>query len=191
LRDADGNPITLAQEREVVDRLKSGDREAAGQLYAWFGEMLYRQVILPRLPVPELAEDVLKDTFRRLLENIEQFEVKDRSTWFWLRRIAINRAMDMHRRHRRDRAIEERVDPDAILAPGPPRPDQSTHQAELRTQVDQSLGQLNPRYAQALRLRLLEDRDRADCAELMGVTMGNFDVILHRACAAFRKVFPP
>ena len=40
-------------------------------------------------------------------------------------------------------------------------------------------------------LRLIEDRTREECAEEMGVTVGNFDVILHRATKAFRKVYPP
>ena len=44
---------------------------------------------------------------------------------------------------------------------------------------------------EALRLRLLEDQEREACAEKMGVTLGNFDVILHRACAAFRKIWQP
>lgn len=43
----------------------------------------------------------------------------------------------------------------------------------------------------ALRMRLIEDRDREECAAEMGVTVGNFDVILHRASKAFRKKYPP
>ena len=57
--------------------------------------------------------------------------------------------------------------------------------------VEEALELLNPRYAQALRLRLLEDRSRAECAEALGVKVNNFDVILHRATKAFRKVYPP
>ena len=63
--------------------------------------------------------------------------------------------------------------------------------AQTKAQVQEALSSLNPRYAQALRLRLLEDRDREECAEAMDVTVSNFDVILHRACKAFRKVYPP
>ncbi len=50
---------------------------------------------------------------------------------------------------------------------------------------------MNDRYAAALRLRLLEDRTREECAELLEVKVGTFDVLLHRACKAFKKVFPP
>jgi RNA polymerase sigma-70 factor (ECF subfamily) len=56
--------------------------------------------------------------------------------------------------------------------------------------VNAALEALNPRYATALRLRLIEDRDREECAESLGVSVGNFDVILHRAAKAFRKVYP-
>ena len=57
--------------------------------------------------------------------------------------------------------------------------------------IEESLRKINARYALALRLRLLEDRDREDCAEQLGVSVGNFDVIFHRACKAFRDNYPP
>ena len=57
--------------------------------------------------------------------------------------------------------------------------------------VETSLSMLNERYAEALKLRLIDDLEREECAAILGVTLGNFDVILHRAAKAFRKVFPP
>ncbi|MEO0601463.1 MAG: sigma factor-like helix-turn-helix DNA-binding protein, partial [Myxococcota bacterium] len=60
---------------------------------------------------------------------------------------------------------------------------------DVRRHVERALDNMNARYARALRLRLLEDRSREECAELMDVTVGNFDVILHRAAKAFRKVY--
>ena len=50
---------------------------------------------------------------------------------------------------------------------------------------------MNERYATALRMRLLEEKSREECAQILGVTVGNFDVILHRAAKAFRTVYPP
>ena len=32
---------------------------------------------------------------------------------------------------------------------------------------------------------------RPVCAELLGVTVGNLDVIFHRACKAFKNNYPP
>jgi len=185
----------LEIEREVVERLKQGDRQAAGQLYRWYGDRLYRSVILPRLPIRELAEDVLKDTFRLALERIEQYQPQGRSIFFWLRRIAINRAIDVHRAHQRARRLESEqtaeVTIERTMSQPPPRPDRAPEVEETRVMVDKALELLNPRYATALRLRLIEDQDREECAAAMEVSVGNFDVILHRACKAFRKVYPP
>ncbi len=44
-------------------------------------------------------------------------------------------------------------------------------------------------YAEALRLRLLEGRERAACAESLGVTIGAFDVLMHRAARGFARRF--
>jgi RNA polymerase sigma factor (sigma-70 family) len=183
----------LDEELAVIARLKQGDRSAAATLFTWFANDLYRRAILPRLPNRELAEDVLKDTFRLALERIEQFQPQGRSIFFWLRRIAINRAMDVHRARKRERRVRDHIETtiDRTMSRPPPAPDRAPELAETREQVHAALAQLNPRYAHALRLRLLEDRDRDECAEEMGVTIGNFDVILHRACKAFRKVYPP
>ena len=182
----------LDEERAVVRRIRKGDREAAGQLFRWFADGLYRRAILPRLPVPVLAEDVLKDTFRTALEKIETFTSHDRSIFFWLRRIAIHRPIDVHRRRKRERKASEHAETtiDRTMSQPPPPPDRGHEVSQTREQVDAALDQMNPRYAQALRLRLIEDRDREECAATMGISVGNFDVVLHRAAKAFRKVYP-
>ena len=183
----------LAEEQAIVARIRRGDREAAGVLFQWFADPLYRRAILPRLPQREAAEDVLKDTFRIALERIEQFEQHDRSIFFWLRRIAINRSIDVHRARKRDRKASEYPEATIVrtMSQPPPAPDRAPEVAETRELVQAALSRMNPRYAQALRMRLLEDQDRETCAEAMDVTVGNFDVILHRAAKAFRKVYSP
>lgn len=175
----------------MIQRMQQGDRAAFATLYGWYGVPIYRQVILPRLPVPELAEDVLRDTFRTALEKMHLFRIENRSIFFWLRRIAVNKAMDVHRRHKRDLDLVDRVKNQPVTGARPPSPDRGLEVADAKRLVGKSLSNLNPRYAQALTLRLIDDRDRDECADIMGVSVGNFDVILHRATKAFRKVYPP
>ncbi|MEQ1506975.1 MAG: sigma-70 family RNA polymerase sigma factor [Myxococcota bacterium] len=175
----------------MIVRLQQGDRSAFATLYGWYGDLIYRQAILPRLPIPELAEDCLRETFRTALEKIASFRLENRSIFFWLRRIAVNKAIDTHRRHRRDERLSEQVQAEESVAPGAERPDRGLEVEEVRRLVESSLGNLNARYAKALRMRLIEERTREECADALGVTVGNFDVILHRAAKAFRKVFPP
>ena len=184
--------VPLEEERKVILRLQNGDRQAFVQLYGWYGDLIYRQAILPRLPIVDLAEDCLRDTFRTALEKIGQFAIRDRSIFFWLRRIAFNKAMDIYRRHKRDRAIVEVLTHDASTQPQASQaPDDGLEREALREMIATAMKELNPRYAEALRLRFLEDRSRASCAEAMDVTVGTFDVILHRAAKAFRQVYPP
>jgi RNA polymerase sigma factor (sigma-70 family) len=185
--------VSLEEERVVIQRLQAGEREAFAELYGWYGDVLYRQAILPKLPNRELAEDCLRETFRTALEKIETFRMTNRSIFFWLRRIAINKAIDIHRRHRRDANLAEAVkaEPNIAMNQGLARPDRGLEIADTRRDVDLSLSSLNPRYAKALRLRLIEDRSREECADILEVSVGNFDVILHRAAKAFRKVYPP
>lgn len=178
-------------ELPVVLKLKQGDRNALATIYKWYGDSLYRQVILTRLPTVELAEDVLKDTFRLAIERIHQYEPRGTSIFFWLRRIAINRTIDVHRANQRKKIFEEsiRQHPDLIVSK-PKLPDTGQEIEETKTLVNEALSKLNPRYSQVLTLRFIEDKDRDECAEILGVTLGNFDVLFHRACKAFRKVYP-
>lgn len=177
----------------MIERMQAGDRQAFATLYGWYGTRLYRQAILPRLPDRALAEDVMRDTFRTALEKIHTYKTHDRSIFFWLRRIAINKAIDVHRRTKRDRALAEAVkqEPAESLHQRPDAPDRGLEKEDIKRMVGLSLSKLNPRYATALRMRLIEDRSREECADELGVKIGTFDVLFHRACKAFRKGYPP
>jgi len=182
--------VPLDEERAVVARVRQGDRSAFAILYRWYGDAIYRTA-LAKLGDRVQAEDVLRETFKRVLEKLAQFEHTDRSIYWWIRRIAINLAMDHHRRTTRDRQVMQLAQTEPLPAHAPPRPDRGLEQEDTAREVATSLSRLNPRYAKALRLRLLEERSREECAELLDISIGTFDVLLHRACKAFKKEYPP
>lgn len=189
----------LEQEREMVLALQQGDRRAAAMLYETFSGVLFRKVILSRLPYVEQAEDVLCETFRIALEKIESFQLQDRSIFFWLRRIAINLVVDTYRKQVRKRELAERIlardAVDMVMGSTSETAEDSLSEAEegaeTKDLVHRALELLNPRYAKALRMRLLDDCTREECAAEFGVSVGNFDVLFHRACKAFRDNYPP
>ena len=191
--------FTLEQEKEMVIALQQGDRKAAAWLYETFSDVLFRKVILSRLPYMEQAEDVLCETFRIAFEKIMTYTVIDRSIFFWLRRIAINLIVDTYRKQVRKRELAERIlardAVDMVMGSRSTTADDVLDQAEreedTKTMVHKALEKLNPRYAKALRMRLLEDQSREACAEEFGITVGNFDVLFHRASKAFRDNYPP
>ena len=58
---------------------------------------------------------------------------------------------------------------------------------QARARVESALEAINQRYAKAIRLRVLQDRPREECAAELGVTVPTFDVVLHRALKAMKK----
>jgi RNA polymerase sigma-70 factor (ECF subfamily) len=60
-----------------------------------------------------------------------------------------------------------------------------------RARVEEALSRIHPRYARAIRLRVLEERSREDVAQELEVSLATFDVVLHRAMQSLRKVLGP
>ena len=189
---------SLEEEFVVIERVKQGDRDAAGILYQWFGIPLFQQVILVRLPNIDKAEDVLRDCFRILFEKITQFKPSNRSIFFWLRRIAINLIIDEYRKESRTRHLAEKIlveDAMEVVGSSEPLPDivleLEQESSRIRSMIELSLEKINPRYASALRIRLLEEKSREECARILDMKVNAFDVLFHRACKAFRDNYPP
>lgn len=182
----------LAWEKDCVERARRGDRAAFAELYRAFARPLYSQCLLPRLGSRAAAEDVLAETFRVLLESLDGFVHEGKSIWFWIVRVAINKANDAHRAAaRKGRALasyEKLVEP---IAPASLTPDSELELAEraarLSALVADVLGRINPRYRRAIELRVLEERSREDCAAALEVKLGTFDVLVLRALRAFRS----
>jgi RNA polymerase sigma-70 factor (ECF subfamily) len=57
-----------------------------------------------------------------------------------------------------------------------------------RQRVELLLDRINPRYARAIRLRILEEKSREEAARVLDVSVGTFDVVLHRAMSALKTV---
>jgi RNA polymerase sigma-70 factor (ECF subfamily) len=182
----------LRWERAVLERVRRGEATAFGELYRAYAAALYRQILYPALGNRAAAEDALAETFRTALQRLDQFQSDDVSIYFWLGRIARNKATDMHRAKNVTRralaSFERLLAPSEVDSTTPESDlDQARRQRDTRQQVESVLGQLNERYAHALRLRFLEDHSREDCATALDVKLGTFDVLLLRALRAFRK----
>ena len=180
------------EEQVLCERARAGSRPALGQLLEKHGSRLYRSVLLPRLGSVDAAEEALAITYSKVVERFSQFEWQAVGVYPWLRMVALHVAIDMLRARKRE-VLFEPSDLERELDLGQ-REDASANQLEehdlaaARQRVSELLEQLHPRYADAIRLRVLEARSREDAAEELGVTVGTFDVVMHRALTALRKV---
>jgi RNA polymerase sigma-70 factor (ECF subfamily) len=182
------DPAWLAQERQWLEALRGSDGRACDRafdsLFDAYAQPLYRRILLPRLGDAAAAEDALSETFRKAFEGLARYEHRGAGLWPYLATIAINQAHDMHRAQgRRARLLASFQ---AFLAPVQAAPTEEPDVAALGVAVKDVLAAINPRYRRALELRFLEERPREQCAALLEVKLGTFDVLLLRALRAFR-----
>lgn len=191
--DAAARAETIDDERLAVERAQAGDRSALEPLLTRHAEELFSSVLLPRAGDRALAEDLLKETCVTAIEKIGSFRWQGRSLFFWLRQIALNKLIDHHRRQGRSRRMVERLTSEMEAAEPAAAADAVLIAAEerrrARARIDEAMKRVPERYARAIRLRLHEERPREECAAALGVTVGNFDVILFRAVRAFRAAY--
>jgi RNA polymerase sigma-70 factor (ECF subfamily) len=182
-------------ERELCARAKAGDRVALGRILRAYGPILYRAVLLPRLGSESRAQDALSETYARVVERFGQYEWQDCGVYPWLRVVAMRIALDQLRSRRRETLFE----PDDIADEleraerlGPTAPDAEVLAAQdlesARQKVQRALDAIHPRYATAIRMRVLEERPREEVARALDVSVSTFDVVLHRAMNALKKV---
>ncbi len=179
-------------DRELLERIQQGDGECFGTLFDRTRGWLLSLVIVPPVGRAD-ADDVLAETYRVALDKIHAFRWQGVGLLHWLAAIARRKSLEhVRRRNPRLHSLEEL--PALVEVPD----DAPTAEAEmirvealrqLRGRVTQTLDRLHPRYAEALRLRLLEGRSRQECAEALTVTTATFDVVLHRATRAFARAW--
>lgn len=179
-------------ERALIERAQAGDQSAFRQLYETYSGSVFRYAIVPLVRDQALAEDLLADTFVRALENLRKFKWQGKGVLPWLIRIAKNLCLDHLRRAGRvsgwaegqEQALPDPVGVDAETLVG-----QVEISDALRARIDACLEDINPRYRKVMELRLVQALPRDEAAEKMDVSMGTLDVLLFRACRAFRKVY--
>lgn len=183
----------LDVERGWVDRAKAGDRAALRSLLEKYGPVLYRAVLLPRLGDEARARDALADTYAKVVATMPRYEWHPAGIYPWLRTIAFHVAIDMLRARKRETPfdvddLQREADRKADVQGTDVSYLEQEEAARARRKVEAALEKINPRYAEAIRLRVLQERPREEVAKALGATPATFDVILHRAMAALRKV---
>jgi RNA polymerase sigma factor (sigma-70 family) len=182
-------PDALADERALVQRAAAGDRRAFEQIYRAYARAIFAYVLVPMLGDKDDAEDCLRDTFLSAFGALPNYQWKDPGLYPWLKVLAKNKARDLlrasGRRQRLRGAFAEHVD--AFVEEGNDPTQDELEREQLRARIEVVLAGMNPRYAEVLRLRLLQGRSRDECAAVLEVKIGTLDVLLFRACRAFRQ----
>jgi len=122
-----------------------------------------------------LAADVVQDTFLELC-RAKREEVQGHVA-AWLFRVCKHRALDLGRKQRRLRSLEE-ADVEEAPDSGPVN---KLERKEAATRVGAALARLPEREREALTLKLDAGLSYKEIAEVMGLTPSNVGFILHTA----------
>ena len=88
-----------------LDALRNGDRKEFAKLVEMYSDSIYR-VAIRMLNNPTDAEDVLQETFIKVMRSIENFEGRSNlSTWLY--RIAVNESLMVLRKQKPEVAVAE------------------------------------------------------------------------------------
>jgi RNA polymerase sigma-70 factor (ECF subfamily) len=146
-----------------------------------------------------LAEDVVQDSLIAALRGLAAFK-GDSTLQTWLHRITTNTAISKLRQLNRfaEQSIEEflpifdqnecRIEPSwAHLA----SLSELLEIEDIRARVTEGITKLPDSYRIVLQLRDIEGYDTGETAELLGISIDNVKVRLHRSRAALKRILEP
>lgn len=139
---------------------------------------------------PALADDLTQETFLRVHQHME--ELKDPAALEgWIYRIATNVSYDrLRRREHREPALPllgpDRGEGAVVVEDGALRPDQLLEQQEMSDCVLDFLAGLPATHRQVMLLHDLQGYTDPEIAQMLGLSLENVKIRLHRARAGLR-----
>jgi RNA polymerase sigma-70 factor (ECF subfamily) len=191
---------------QLLQLARGGDPSARDRLLARHRPHLRRMVHLrldprlaPRVDPSDVVQEALAEAARRLEEYLHQPPLP---FYPWLRQIALDRLLDLRRRHlRAGKRSVAREDPDVLCLPDESAaelaarlidlgssPSRHLLREELRQRVRAALGQLLAGDREVLGMRHLEQMPVRDVAAVLGVGEGAVRMRLVRALGRLRDL---
>jgi RNA polymerase sigma-70 factor (ECF subfamily) len=173
-------------ERELIDRIKGGDREAYMELISPFRLRLYKKAI-QLIGDPMDAEDVLQEALVTAFLALASFRGES-SIYTWLYRILVNKCRDYLRSSRSKGRQIDLIDPFTIQIEDKNAVVEKNHELEERSSyLKEKIVSMNAKYRNILMLRYYDDLSYQEIAELLGVSLGTVKSRLFKARELLRR----
>jgi RNA polymerase sigma-70 factor (ECF subfamily) len=198
-----------ADESALLESLRAGDEAAFARLVDTHTPALLR-VARTYVRSHEIAEEVVQETWIALIKGISKFEGRSTlRTWLFAVMINIAKARGIRERREAETALAafggRTVDPALFRGPDeewpgdwknwkeyprafPETPEGSVLADELVAVAREELARLPDRQRMVVALRDLLGFDSAEVCEMLGISVANQRVLLHRGRASVRLV---
>jgi RNA polymerase sigma-70 factor (ECF subfamily) len=173
-------------ERDLLRAVRSGNLAAFKEIYDAHAGLVY-SVAYRMLRDRHHAEDVTQEVFLEAYRSLDTFRGESRlSTWLY--RIAVNRSLNHQRKQKLQRWLSlDFEDTSGETAgqhvQGEPEdgPDTLMEKKDTERIVEDAINRLPERQRTAIVLHRYEGLSHEAIAEVLGVTIGSVESLLHRA----------
>lgn len=177
----------LVDERELIDRARTGDRDAFRQIVEMHKKNLF-YLAYDLTGSNEDAEDLSQDAFLKAFRSFDRFK-GDSSLSTWLYRITVNTFLDYTRKNsfkyeKKRQEMTEYVAAEAALpeSPGGMSPPEAFADAgQLKAHIARSLENLTSRERSVFALRFYQQMSVRNVAQTLEVSEGTVKSLFSRA----------
>jgi len=168
---------------QLLERAKRWDEEALVEVFDRYAPAIYRYVYR-RVGDGQTAQDLMAETFHRLLDALRRGAGPRTHLSAWLYRVAHNLVVDHYRRQPADPVVAlDSVDP-----AGGALEERVLIERERAARVRAALRQLTPLQQQVILLRYLEGMSLEDVAQVLERTVGSVKALQHRAIRSLQRL---
>ena len=173
--------VVQESERQLIEGIQSGDREALRRLYERFSRFAMG-VALRYVPEREDALDVVHDSFVIILTSINSLEYRgEGSLRNWVSKIVSHHAIDWSKKHEQLSFSDQM--PDEI------EEDEEVAMEEVpKDLLNEMIGRLPLRYRVVINLRAFEELSYKDIALRLGISENTSVTLFSRAKRKLEKM---
>ena len=177
-------PIADADQlRQLLAQCSLGNRRAFETLYRSVGPRLHG-VALRFMGRPDLAEEVLQESFVRIWNNASRYEAHLSAPLTWMINITRNQAIDQLRKHR-DRPLSD-VEEQALVDDSPSAHEQLSS-ARDASALNRCLESLEGMQRQSITVAYFQGLSCAELAEHLAAPLGSVKSWIRRGMERLRR----
>jgi RNA polymerase sigma-70 factor (ECF subfamily) len=176
--------LTQAELVWLLAAVAKGDQAAFERLYGATRAKLYG-VLLRILGTPELADDVMQETYLKVWKMAGKFDPTIASPITWMVAIARNRAIDIVRK-KADVSVEDSPEAMDVAAEAPPPLARREMTEELRRLLS-CLGKLDPEKQRIVLLAYYSGWSREQLAQKLDIPVNTIKTWLRRSLLEIRE----
>lgn len=171
-------------ERDLVDRCRSGDDAAFRELVERYKDLVY-SLIARTVRRPDRIDDLAQEVFLRIHRGLPYFRGDARlSTWIF--RIVANICGQERDPAATGVSLDDRDGPGGAIQPG--HVDRAFGDFELRDRLDKAIERLSPQARLLVAAHYLRGVGYEELADALGIPLGTVKTQLYRAKRELRRL---